>query len=58
MPELLRTAEVYPASLQAKGNGYKYQAWCQICQDGTNTKSRVAALNWAHNHNEAEGHRA
>lgn len=52
-----RSAEVYPASLEAKGNGYRYQAWCQICSNGTNTKSRYMATQWAKGHNEVEGHR-
>lgn len=51
-----RAAEVYPASLPAKGAGFRYQAWCQICKEGENTKSKPSAQRWANDHNKLKGH--
>ena len=48
------TAIVYPASLPAKANGFRYQAWCNEHQDGKNTKTKPQAKNWCSAHNEAE----
>lgn len=56
MDQAKKQASIYPASLQGKANGYRYQAYCFICEDGTNTRSRKKAEEWAEAHNLTEGH--
>lgn len=46
------SASVYPASLAAKGAGWRFQAWCFECGDGLNTKTRKQAQDWQTAHNE------
>lgn len=48
------TARVVPASLMAKGGGYRYQAWCAEHHDGVNTKTKNQAQAWVDEHNEKE----
>lgn len=48
------TATVYPASLPAKGAGFRYQAWCFDHEDGINCKTRAAAKKWCDAHNEKD----
>lgn len=48
------TATIYPASLPAKANGWRFQAWCNEHQTGKNTKTRRQARSWVEGHNAAE----
>lgn len=52
------SASVYPASLEQKGRGFRFQAYCFRCQDGENTKTRRAAQKWCTDHNTAVDHNA
>lgn len=36
------------------GRAFRWQAYCEECQDGINTKSAVYARTWATKHNEKE----
>lgn len=48
------SARVVPGSLQAKGSGFRYQAWCADHADGLNTRTKKEAAQWVSDHNESE----